>query len=41
MIDMDDRIIKQVRNNRRLFLATIAGILFVGVVVLADIVRQL
>lgn len=41
MIDLDDDLIRKVRNNRRLFLATVAGILFVGVVVLTDIVRQL
>lgn len=41
MIDMDDDLIKKARANRRLFLGTLAAILFVGVVVLADIVRQL
>lgn len=41
MIDMHDPIIRRARNNRRLFLVTVAGILFMVVAVLADIVRQL
>ena len=37
MIDMDDRLIKLARNNRRLFLATLAAILVLGVANLAVI----
>lgn len=41
MIDLDDPIIRRARNNRRLFLATLAGIGFVAAVVILDIARQL
>lgn len=41
MIDMDDQILRQLRNNRRLFLATLAGIGFVAAVVILDIARQM
>ncbi|MDE4918372.1 hypothetical protein ACUXAV_000414 [Cupriavidus metallidurans] len=41
MIDLDDPIIRRARNNRRLLLATLAGIGFVAAVVILDIARQL
>jgi len=41
VIDMDERLIKLARNNRRLLLATLAGIGFVAAVVILDIARQM
>lgn len=38
---MDERLIKLARNNRRLLLATLAGIGFVAAVVILDIARQM
>lgn len=41
MITPDDPLVRQLRNNRRLFLATLVGIGFVAAVVILDIARQI
>lgn len=38
---MHDELIRKARNNRRLLLATLAGIGFVAAVVILDIARQM